>query len=128
GLGERFHGHVHPQGEQRIALVHSDGTPHYWAGAKWFSAKNYGPFAKEEETNDQEENGSYHDAYYSDETFFAFLDRAVDLGLNGMLLKLGLYPLEDDGWSWDLAWLRRADRWIAAMNERGVYCIITLFE
>lgn len=126
--GVRFRGHVRPQGENRIALVHGDGTPHYWAGGKWFSAKNYGPPAKGEETNDRDENGSLHDAYYADETFFRFLDRAVELGLNGMLLKLGLYPLEDDGLTWDLEWVRRADRWIAAMNARGVYCIITLFE
>lgn len=128
GPGFRHRGHVHPQGEDRIALVHGDGSTHYWVGAKWFSAKNYGPLAKGGARNDREEDGSLHDAYYTDETFYAFLDRATELGLNGMLLKLGLYPLEDDGTSWDLEWIRRADRWVAAMNERGVYCPITLFE
>lgn len=124
----RHRGHVHAQGDGRGVLVHADGSPHYWAGAKWLSAKNYGPPERAGVVNEREEDGSRHDAYYSDATFYEFLDLAVDYGLNGMLLKLGLYPLADDGVSWDLEWVRRADRWLAAMNERGVYCQITLFE
>lgn len=128
GPAIRHRGHVRARGDQRGTLEHADGSPHYWAGAKWLSAKNYGPPERGGERNEREEDGSFHDAYYSDETFYEFLDTAVAYGLNGMLLKLGLYPLQDDGLSWDLEWIRRADRWLAAMNERGVYCQITLFE
>lgn len=124
----RHRGHVHARGDDRGSLMHADGSPHYWVGAKWLSAKNYGPPTREGMLNDREEDGSFHDAYYSDATFYEFLDLAAEYDLNGMLLKLGLYPLEDDGVSWDLEWVRRADRWLAAMNERGVYCQVTLFE
>lgn len=128
GRAFRHRGHVHAVGEVRGSLVHGDGSPHFWVGAKWLSAKNYGPTKKDGESNDHAEAGSLHDAHYSDETFYAFLDRIADLGFNGLLLKLGLFPLEDDGVSWDLEWIRRADRWVSAMNERGVYCQLTLFE
>jgi hypothetical protein len=128
GRSFRHRGHVHARGETRGSLIHGDGSPHFWAGAKWLSAKNYGPPQKAGELNAREENGSLHDAYYSDEAFEAFLDRMTEHGLNGLLLKIGLFPLEDDGLSWDLAWVRRADRWVSAMNERGIYCQLTLFE
>lgn len=128
GQSIRHRGHVHARGESRVGLVHGDGSPHFWVGAKWLSAKNYGPPEKTGESNDRQQAGSLHDAYYSDEAFEAFLDRVAKRGLNGLLLKIGLFPLEDDGVSWDLRWVQRADRWIAAMNERGIYCQITLFE
>ncbi len=131
GPEERFEphrGHVRRSGDSPQSLVHADGTPHYWAGAKWFSAKNYGPEEKDGETNDHDEDGSLHDAYVSDERMLVFLDKMAELGLNGLLLKVGLYPLEDDGITWDLDWIRRADAWIAAMNERGIYCQINLFD
>jgi hypothetical protein len=121
-------GHVRRSEDNPLSMVHADGTPHYWAGAKWLSAKNYGPEEKDGEKNDHEEDGSLHDAYVSDERLLAFLDDMADEGLNGLLLKVGLYPLEDDGITWDLDWIRRADTWIAAMNERGIYCQINLFD
>jgi hypothetical protein len=121
-------GHVRRSVDLPRSLLHADGTPHYWAGAKWLSAKNYGPAHKNGDENDHEEDGSLHDAYVSDPQLFAFLDKMAEEGLNGLLLKVGLYPLEDDGITWDLEWIRRADDWIAAMNERGIYCQINLFD
>lgn len=128
GVPEPHRGHVRRVPGHPEQLVYADGTPHYWAGAKWLSAKNYGPKAKHGVQNDREENGSGHDAYYDDETLLAFLDDIARRGQNGLLLKVGLYPLEDDGTTWDLAWVRRADRWVKAMHERGIYCQVNFFD
>ncbi len=125
---EPHRGHVRRVLGNPEQLSHADGTPHYWAGGKWLSAKNYGPETKNGENNDHEEDGSLHDAYYTDEEITAFLDDLAARGMNGVLLKVGLYPLEDDGMTWDLDWIRRADHWVSLMRERGIYCQINLFD
>ncbi len=128
GSPRSHRGHVHAPSDGHTRLLHDDGTPHYWIGAKWLSAKNYGPPSKGGEPNERTENGSQHDAYYDDEEFEVLLDTMGDAGLNGLLLKVGMYPLEDDGVTWDLEWIGRADAWIAEMNRRGIYCQVNLFD
>ena len=126
--GRPHRGHVRRAAGTSLGLEHADGSPHYLVAGKWLSAKNYGPPLKNGEDNDRQEDDSLHDAFVTDERLFSFLDTLRAHGLNGVLLKVGLYPLEDDGITWDLDWIRRADRWIAAMNERGIYCQINLFD
>lgn len=122
------HGHVRVNANAPWLLRHDDGTPYYWFGGKWFSAKNYGPASKLGVDNDRLEDGSGHDAHYSDEEFSRYLSQLQRFDHNGALLKVSLFPLEDDGLSWDLAWLRRADRWLAAMQRANVYAQLTLFD
>lgn len=121
------HGHVHVPDGAPGSLVHDDGTSHYWVGGKWFSAKNYGPRQKDGEEN-VPEDGIGHDAYYSDEQFEDYLDVLTETRHNGVLLKIGGIPLENDRLSWDLDWIKRADRWVSMLNERNVYVQLNFFD
>ncbi len=131
-VGERRepdnHGHVRIDATRPSVLLHDDGTVHYWTGGKWFSPRNYGPQEKQGERNDANGDGRSYDSYYTDDQFEAYLDLLKAHSHNGALLQIGYYPLEDDGISWDLDWVRRADRWIESMRERNVYCQINLFD
>ncbi len=122
------HGHVHIDTTTPSVLWYDDGSTHYFFGGKWFSAKNYGPPSKGGEENDRVEDGSEHDAYVSDAQFERYIDLMQKNGHNGTLLKIGLFPLEDDKISWDLAWIRRAERWVMAMQRRNIYCQINFFD
>jgi len=122
------HGHVRVDKTTPTVLWHDDGSVHYWFGGKSFTANNYGPLSKQGQKNERRAGESSHDAYYTDEQVAAYLDLMKEHGLNGTRLKIALYPLEGDAVSWDLAWIRRAEGWLKMMQERHIYCQITLFD
>lgn len=123
-----IHGHVRVDTTSPTALWHDDGSVHYWFGGKSFTANNYGPPRKGGDENLRPEGESAHDDYYSDAQVASYLDLMQAHGHNGTRLKIALYPLEDDGFSWDLTWIRRAETWIKMMQRRGIYCQITFFD
>ena len=106
-----LHGHAHVDSDHPSYLVHDDGTPHYWWGGKWISASNYGP---------AEKGGEVNDSALSDAVLIRYLDRLRQFDHNGLLIKVALYPLQNDKISWDLSWIRRAE-WLVkeAGRRRG---------
>ena len=113
------HGHVHVDPNHPRYLIHDDGTPHYWWGANWISCECFGP---------QSKWGELNLIYVTDEQFITWLDTLEDYDHNGILLKMGLYPLEDDKISWDLEWLHREDWLLSEMAARGIYAHINFFD
>ncbi len=112
----RSHGHVHRKGKH---LICDDGTTHYWYGGKWIEAHSYGPKTK---------FGVENIKYVDDTVLISYFDTLYRYKHNGLLLKVGLYPLEDDGITWDTLWLNRADRLIKEMGKRGIYCQVNIWE
>jgi len=110
------HGHLH---RQKDILIYDDGTLHYWFGGKWIEAPNYGQKFK---------NGVLNTKYLDDETFTSYFDILYKYRHNGLLLKVALYPLEDDGIVWDTTWINRADWLIREMGKRGIYCQINFWD
>ncbi len=113
------HGHVRVDRNNPRYLAHDDGTPHYWFGAHWMRPDYYGPPAK---------GGSDSALHLSDEQIVRQLDLLKGFGHNGILLKMALFPLEDDRVSWDLEWIRRAEWVVRRAGERGIYCHINMFD
>lgn len=122
------HGHVRVDKTNPSVLIYDDGTPHYWYGSKWFAAQNYGPLSKHGESNVRGAAETSYTSYYSNEQLDSYLEQMLDYEHNGALLKLGYFPLEDDKLSWDLEWIRRADRWLTAMKRRNIYCQVSFFD
>jgi hypothetical protein len=122
------HGHVRVDDTTPSLLLHDDGSLHYWFGGKWFSAKNYGPPSKDSEPNARVEDGSQHDAYYTDGQFEAYVALLDNTRHNGTLLKIGYFPLANDQLSWDLEWIRRADAWVRSLQRRNIHCQINFFD
>ncbi len=85
----------------------------------WFSPLHYGPAEKGGEKNPER---------FSDALFMACSDTCERHRHNGLLLKVALFPLEQDGISRGLAWIRRGEAWIMEMAKRGIYCQINLFD
>ncbi len=113
------HGHVHRDPMRPRYLIHDDGTSHYWFGGKWINAPNYGNPSKFGETNSR---------HLTDRQLLDYLNDCRENRHNGLLLKVALFPVEGDGYSWDLSWIRRADWLVREMAERGIYCQINLFD
>lgn len=122
------HGHVRVDKTNPSVLLYDDGSAHYWYGGKWFLAQNYGPLSKQGESNAPGAAVATYRSYYSNEQLDSYLELMMDHGHNGALLKLGYFPLEDDKLSWDLEWIRRADRLITAMRRRNIYCQVSFFD
>lgn len=123
------HGHVKVDAQNTRFLVHDDGTPHYWIGGKWISARDYGPASKEGQPNkgyDSRVNLAY--GYKTDQQIIDYLDLMVKYKHNGLLLKIAQYPLESDRLSWDLEWIRRGEWIVVEALKRGIYVQINLFD
>jgi len=108
------HGHVGVHPDIPTRLVHDDGTLHYWIGGKWFAPHHYVPC-------------DLHDCY-SDTQFLEYLDLLEEYSHNGILVELALFPLLDDGLTWNLAMLHRAEWLMAEAGRRGIYVQINLFN
>lgn len=120
------HGHVHASSDG--VLRHDDGGVHYWFGGKSFTANNYGPFSKGWEDNTIPPEASPYDTRYSDDQVRGYLDLMDAHEHNGTRLKIALYPLQGDGFGWDLEWIHRAEDWIRMMQERHIYCQVSFFD
>src|SRR3546814_812421 len=115
----RVHGHVRRDPDRPRYLRYDDGTPHYWFGGKWFRAENYGPEGKQ---------GQFNRYRLDDATILRYLNLLEEERHNGILVKMALFPLEDDGISWDLDWIRRAEWLVREAGKRGIYCHINIFD
>jgi len=113
------HGHVHVDPEHPRYLIHDDGTPHYWWGGKWISPNDYGPVSKGGESNEE---------YLTDEELTGYLDALEAAEHNGLLVKMALYPLENDKFSWDLGWIHRAEWLVGEMVSRGICVQVGFFD
>jgi len=69
-----------------------------------------------------------HNDRIPDEQIMAFLDDAETYRLNGLLLKIDEFPVENDKISWDLGWIQRADWIVREAGKRGVYVQISIFN
>ncbi|GEM_PF-2371399 len=122
-------GHVKVDPKHPQYLIHDDGSPHYWIGGKWIAARDYGPKNKEGEVNAGIDPGSeVRIGWKSDEQLIQYLDLLVKYKHNGILLKIALYPLEKDGLSWDLEWIRRGEWLVKEAAARGIYVQVNLFD
>ncbi len=122
-------GHVKVDTRHPQFLVYDDGTPHYWIGGKWISARDYGPESKAGLLNkgfDNRVNLTY--GYKTDQQLVNYLDQLVQYKHNGILLKIAQYPLENDRLSWDLNWIRRGEWIVKEALNRGIYVQINLFD
>jgi hypothetical protein len=113
------HGHVHVDINNPKYLIHDDGTPHYWWGANWINAKAYGP---------QHIEGVINEKHITDETFITLLDTLKKHKHNGLLIKISLFPLRDDKYTWNLKWIHRAEWLVREMQARGIYAQINFFD
>lgn len=123
------HGHVKLDTQNSRFLIHDDGTPHYWIGGKWISARDYGPENKAGQLNkgfDSRVNLTY--GHKTDQQLINYLDLLVQYKHNGILLKIAQYPLESDRLSWDLDWIRRGELLVNEALKRGIYVQINLFD
>ena len=123
------HGHVKVDQQHPQYLIHDDGTPHYWIGGKWISARDYGPESKAGQLNngfDSRVNLTY--GHKTDQQLIDYLDQLVHYKHNGILLKIAQYPLESDRISWDLDWIRRGEWLVNEALKRGIYVQINLFD
>ncbi|NOY83680.1 MAG: DUF5060 domain-containing protein [Nitrospirae bacterium] len=122
-------GHVKVDPKYPKYLIHDDGSPHYWVGGKWIAARDYGPPQKEGEVNTGEDPRSeVRIGWKSDEQLTQYLDLLLEYKHNGILLKIALYPLEKDGLSWDLEWIRRGEWLVKAAADRGIYVQVNFFD
>lgn len=112
-------GHVKRDPVNPRYLSYDDGTPHYFYGGKWISGPDYGPTSKAGQNNGE---------YVSDSQFTSYFDKMEAKGHNGLLIKTALAPLEDDGFSWDLGWIGRAEGLVEQMRDRGIYAQVNLFD
>ena len=123
------HGHIKVDSKNPKYLIHQDGTPHYWVGGKWISARDYGPKTKAEFINkgiDERSQVAY--GYKTNQQLIDYLDLLVEYKHNGILLKIGQYPLQKDRLSWDLEWIQRGEWLVNEALKRGIYVQINLFD
>lgn len=123
------HGHVEVDLQHPQYLIHDDGTPHYWIGGKWISARDYGPESKAGQLNkgfDSRVKLTY--GHKTDQQLINYLDLLVQYKHNGILLKIAQYPLESNRLSWDLDWIRRGEWLVNEALKRGIYVQINLFD
>jgi len=104
------HGHVQVDPNFPRYLIHDDGTPHYWWGGNWI------------------DSDSYHPGGVSDKQFAEYLDILQHYEHNGLLIKTALYPLRDDKYTWDIAWINRAEWLVKEMLNRGIYAQVNFFD
>ena len=122
------HGHIKVDPNNSRALIHLDGTPHYWIGGKWISARDYGLPKKSGIYNKGIDPSNVHFGYKSNETFIKYLNLLTQYKHNGILLKTALYPLEKDNLSWDLKWIHRAEWLIKECIKRGINVQVNIFD
>ena len=123
------HGHVKVDPQHPRYLIHDDGSPHFWIGGKWISAKDYGPKSKAGQKNlDIDPRVNVTHKYKSDQQLLDYLDLLVQYKHNGILLKIAQYPLEKDKLSWDLEWIRRGEWLVQQALNRGIYVQVNLFD
>ena len=123
------HGHIKVDANNPRYLIHDDGSPHFWIGGKWISAKDYGPKNKGGQINksiDRRVNVAH--GHKTDQQLLDYLDLLAEYKHNGILLKIALYPLEDDRLSWDLAWIKRGEWLIEESLKRGIYVQVNMFD
>lgn len=118
-MNKKNHGHVHVDSDYPKYLIHDDGTFHYWWGANWIDAKAYGP---------QHIEGIINKKHVTDETFITLLDTLEKYKHNGLLIKISLFPLKDDKYTWNLKWIHRAEWLVGEMQARGIYAQINFFD
>jgi len=121
------YGHVRVDPDNPRYLIHADGSPHYWIGGKWISAPNYGPAEKGGQQNSVEDRYG-HLGRKSDDQLLDYLDLLHRYKHNGLLLKIALYPLEQDLISWDLEWIQRGEWLVREAQKRGIYVQINMFD
>ena len=128
-LPQAARGHVKVDPQHPRYLVHADGSPHYWWGGKWISAMDYGPPVKHGTKNlAYSKKLATNVGHKTNQQLLAYLDLLQSYGHNGILLKIALFPLEDDGLSWDLAWIRRGEWLVAEALDRGIYVQVNFFD
>ncbi len=116
---KKNHGHVHVDTNNPKYLIHDDGTSHYWWGANWINAKAYGP---------QHIEGIINEKHITDETFIILLNTLEKYKHNGLLIKISLFPLKDDEYTWNLKWIHRAEWLVREMQARDIYAQINFFD
>ncbi|HRV95065.1 MAG TPA: DUF5060 domain-containing protein, partial [Anaerolineae bacterium] len=114
------HGHVQVDPVHPRYLIHDDGTAHYWWGANWMTSELFGPESKWGEQNPTAE--------VTDTDLIDYLDSLEQYNHNGLLIKFGFYPLENNTYSWDLFWLHKKEWFIQEMAARGIYAQINIFD
>lgn len=97
--------------------------PFHWVGGKWVAASNYSPCAI-----DQNNFGKIRHRPLTDEDFTEYMDLLVETDHNGFLLKIAQFPLQSDGYTWDLLWINRAEWVVREALSRGLYVQINLLD
>lgn len=122
------HGHVNVDPANSRYLRYDDGTPHYWVGGKWINATNYGPASKGGQINWTNDPDDLHENPLTEAQMLAYLDALASTGHNGILIKVALFPLENDRVSWDLGWIQRGEWLVREAGKRGIYVQINFFD
>ena len=97
--------------------------PFHWVGGKWIAASNYAPCAI-----DQNNFAKYRHLPLTDQELTKYMDLLVEKNHNGFLLKIAQFPLQSDGYSWDLLWINRAEWIVREAFARGLYVQINLLD
>lgn len=123
-----IHGPIRVDSNNKRALVHADGIPHYWIGGKWISARDYGPNKKSNETNNGLDPSGVEYGSKSNVKLIRYLELLKKYKHNGILIKTAFYPLEKDNISWDLEWIHRAEWLVQECLKRGINVQMNIFD
>jgi len=119
-----IHGHIYVDPDHPRKLRYEDGTPLFWHGGKYLSIEK--PFG----TDDLQELSYPERLPTADYVTYTkqYLRAGADKGLNGVLFKIQVLPLNYDGFSMNLEFLQALDEITSEAMQQGVNIQMTLFD
>ncbi len=120
----KLHGHVRIDPQNRHKLRFDDGTPFHWIGGKYLSFKRPFGFPDKQPLSVPER--------YSPATYVAYcknyLNQIAAMGLNGVVLKFSVLPLNYDLCTMDLEYFAYADQIMYHAMNLGIMVQINIFD
>jgi len=119
-----IHGHIRVDSNHPRKLRYQDGTPLFWHGGKYLCIKR--PFG----TADVQELSYPERLPTTDYVQYAkqYLRAIAQKGLNGVLFKIQVLPLNYDGFTMDLEFLQALDEIVFEAMEQGINMQMNLFD
>ncbi|MBN1543069.1 DUF5060 domain-containing protein [candidate division KSB1 bacterium] len=120
----RLHGHLRIDAQNPHKLRFEDGTPLYWFGGKYLCfMRPFGSADLQELSFPERMSSPVYLGHAKD-----YLTEIGAMGLNGVLLKLSVLPLNYDLQSMNLEFLDYIDKTLIAAQEAGINVQLNLFD